>query len=218
MPSGIWLVSYLAFWLLLIVSTTLLVAVLRQLRILHSHWVVNDPDWGLPVGSIAPQLPTKDAFGRPVSLGSARGRKTLLVFLSRSCSTCHNVIRELPVYQLDDPNLEVIAIVTGTALQTRLFASAPGWLPDLHENVFVVADPDRSVMDPYKITAVPYAIAVDEDGVVGGKGSGFSSAEIGFLIHQTEELRDRRLARARRMDLPMLGGEPARRDVVETTA
>jgi hypothetical protein len=200
MTSGLWLYSYLALWGLLLLESVLLIAMLRQLKALHSYWVQNDPEWGLPLGALAPALAGGELFGRPVSLAADRGEKTLLLFLSRGCKSCRDTMLHVPSLHSRE-NLELVLVVRGKALETKLFL-AEFRRAERFPDVLVLPDADRALMDQYKVVAVPYAVVVDEDRRVGAKGTGTSPGEIEALIAHAEESRRQRQARADGGELP----------------
>src|SRR5438128_887334 len=111
MPTGLWLVAYGALWLVLLINSILLVGVIRHVAHLHSYRVQNDPEWGLPLESLAPALPPEDLFGRPVSLAPSRGRKTLLYFVSAHCSSCRQAMARVPLLSQTD-GLELVLVVS----------------------------------------------------------------------------------------------------------
>jgi hypothetical protein len=197
MPEGFWLYSFLGLWALLILNSAAIFALLRQVHDLHSYWVKNDPEWGLPLESLAPALPGVDVDGNPLSLGIARGRKSLLFFVSTGCSSCSQLMQRAGAFSHSE-ELELTVIVSATTLRTRLYV-AQYRKDELFPGVPLVADPDQEWMGYYKVNAVPYVVVVDEDGRIGGKGSVVTLAEIGQLIRQADELRDRRRQRAERM-------------------
>jgi methylamine dehydrogenase accessory protein MauD len=195
-----WLYSYLALWTLLLVVSFLLVVVLRQLRELYGYWVKNDPEWGLPLGALAPAVSGEDAYGRPVSLAAGRGKKTLLFFLSPGCRSCRTAMRGVPALR-EREDAELVLVVSGNPLQTQLFLANHRQdvaFPD----ILAVADAKRELAEQYKVAAVPYSVVVDEDGRVGAKSARWSLEEIASLVTSAEALRQRRRAREQGRELP----------------
>jgi peroxiredoxin len=199
MPTGIWLYSYLALWALLMTTSLLLVAVIRQVRDLHSYWGENDPAWGLPLGAPAPALPKEDLFGRPVTLGAERGKKTVLLFLSRGCPGCRAAMTEMPVLATRE-DMILVLVVSGKPLDARLFLAT--FRREIgFPHVPALADPDSKLTQQYNARAVPYVVVVDEDGRIGAQGA-VPLDQLGSLFHQADELRQRRLTGA---DGPVAG-------------
>jgi methylamine dehydrogenase accessory protein MauD len=200
-----WLYSYLALWTLLLLISFLLIAVQRQLRELYGYWVKNDPEWGLPLGALAPAVSGEDAYGRPVSLAAGRGKKTLLFFLSPGCKSCRAAMGRVPSLR-EREDAQLILVVSATPLQTQLFLA--GHRQDVaFPDVLAVADAKRELAEQYKVAAVPYSVVVDEDGRVGAKSAGWSLEEIDSLITAAEALRQRRQAREEGRELPLFSAE-----------
>lgn len=205
MPQGLWLYSYLGLWALLILTSLLLFAVVRQLRALHSFWVQNDPEWGLPLGALAPAVAGGDVFGNPATLGTARGKKTLILFLSRGCKACRQVVLMVPTLTRWEQT-ELLLVVGGSALDARLYM-AEHHREERFPSVPVLCDRDYGLMEKYKVSAVPYVVVVDEDGRVGAKGSPLASAEIAMLLRQSDELRRKRQEAAPRPGVGFISAE-----------
>jgi thioredoxin-related protein len=200
MPTGLWLYAYYFFFCIVVVESLLMIAVLRQLAALHSHFVKNDPNAGLPLGALAP-LPTgSDLFGRVVSLAAARGRKTLLFFVSPGCGYCREVMKLIPDIT-NTSGFEMALVVNSSELRTRLFLeehwrnlSVPGFP--------VIADEQNELAQRFVVSAVPHAVVVDEDGRIGGQGTPLGEPSVRRLLDQADQLRTRRWQRGQQ-------GEPS---------
>lgn len=148
MPTGVWLYSYCALWLLILLECLALILLVRQMGGLYEHWIRNDPDWGLPLGSLAPALPDVDLYGRTISLAASRGRKTVLFFLSPGCRSCKDSILRVPAIAKEE-DVEVVLVVRAGELQTKLFVSQH-YRDREFPDVPVTADPDNHVAGQYK--------------------------------------------------------------------
>jgi hypothetical protein len=190
MPTGLWLYAYYVFVALIVLETLLMIAVLRQITALHSHFVTNDPNAGLPLGALAPRLAGSDVFGRPLSLAAGRVRKTVLFFLSTNCSSCRPVMTLLPEIS-SRGNFELILVVGSSELKTKLFLEEH-WPGAATPPFLIVADGRSDVGGRYRVFGVPHAVVVDEDERIGAQGTATTPAEVGVLLSQTDELRRRR--------------------------
>src|SRR5438046_981558 len=144
MASGPWGYSYVGLWALLLLEGVLLFGLIRQMVRLYEHWIINDPDWGLPLGSLAPALPVKDLFGRPVSLAAARGKKTLLLFLSRGCKACRDTLALVPSMPRGKDK-ELVLVIAERDPQVASFVAelnSETGVPRMP----VIADGDRQIM------------------------------------------------------------------------
>ena len=190
MPTGLWLYAYFVFFAIVIVESLLMIAVLRQVTTLHTHFVKNDPNAGLPLGALAPVLSGDDLFGRPVSLSAARGKKTLLIFVSAGCSYCRPVMSVVPAI-LPSADFELILVVSSSKLRTRLFLEEH-WLEASTPAFPILADERTRLGERFRVSGVPHAVVVDEDGRIGAQGQPTSASAVALLLEQTDVLRKRR--------------------------
>lgn len=203
MPTGLWLYAYLGLWVLLLVETVVISALIRHIASLNAHYIKNDPDAGLPLGVLAPALIGEDIFGRPVSLSASRGRKTLIYFLSTGCPSCREVMGRS--YRLAAFNgVDLVVAVTANKTRAELFAME-FWRGNKPEHFAVLPDRHKDNYNNYQVSLVPYAVVVDEDGRIGAKGSAVGFAEVAHMIQQAEQLRLRRHNQARERELVVAG-------------
>src|SRR5580658_6975176 len=93
-------VSNGALWLVVIALSVALLAVIRQLGVLHERIAPVGALMlakGLKVGESAPEIAAQDLEGRAMTLGSVRadGRATLIVFVSPTCPVCKTLLPAL---------------------------------------------------------------------------------------------------------------------------
>jgi methylamine dehydrogenase accessory protein MauD len=190
MPSGLWLAAYLALWLLLIVESLLLVAVVRQVGRLHSYWARNETGAGLPLGSIAPVLVGNDVFGRSMPLAFGGAQKTLIFFLSPGCSSCQVALKLVSMLNpLED--VRFVLVFGAGEIKVKLFVTTFTSEESL-KDIPVLTDPDRVLTRHYQVAAVPYAVLVDEDGEIGATGLGMAENDIKAMLYRAAERRAER--------------------------
>lgn len=88
--SGLWLISYVALWVLVILQTIIVLGLVRQLGILQ---IRLGPEYnllatreGLELGFPAPDFHATDVtHRREISLTDLKGRPAVFVFISPSC-------------------------------------------------------------------------------------------------------------------------------------
>ena len=97
--EGIWLVSFIALWIIVILEGVLIVLLYRQLGMLYLGSASGVSRDGLAVGSPAPDFQLPDADGQTRRLSDYRGRNVLLLFGSPHCDPCRRLL----------PNLEEFA-------------------------------------------------------------------------------------------------------------
>lgn len=104
MTDGLWIASYVALWVLVIVLGIAVIALLRQIGVLHARlrpMGVHFGGEGLPRGVGAP-YPRRFSFGTQPW--------TLLAFTSRDCDICRSLAPGLRALarEYDDVRLEVV--------------------------------------------------------------------------------------------------------------
>lgn len=166
--TGVWLVSYIVLWLLVLGSVALLLALARQIGILHTRLGPTGAritNAGLELGTEAPRFSEYDLNGHLVTLGAERGKSTLLVFISPSCSVCGELapaIRTLHRHEQEYVEVVVVSMLDNQA-ENRAYVK--------HYNLGSVPYLVKPhIAEMYHITSSPYAILVDAEGNIFTKG------------------------------------------------
>jgi methylamine dehydrogenase accessory protein MauD len=163
--QGWWAASYVLLWLLVLALCAVVVALARQIGMLHlrlgPRGALEIDDEGPDLGEPPPAAIATTGDGADVSL-AAPGRGRLVLFVSPGCVLCQQVLPGLgPVasaagytaYAVSDLDL---------AETRRIFASAP-------PGVRVLSGPEAA--RAWKVPGTPFAVVVDEAGVVRAKGT-----------------------------------------------
>ena len=162
---------------------------------------------GLPLGAIAPVPFGEDIFGRPVSLGMSRGKKTLVYFVSTRCSSCRDALRMVHALHAL-PEMEVIVIFNAPRTNVLLLLAELWRNPEEAQMPFLIlTDEDGKTMQRYQVTLVPYLNVVDDEGFLGAKGMPGSLSETAFLCNQSDRLLKQR--HERKIDIPLRAREAA---------
>ncbi len=166
--SGWWAAAFVVQWVLLGVLAVVIVALARQIGVLHLRLgplgALEVDDEGPRLGD-APEIRTaRGREGPPTRVGGP-GPRRLLAFVSPTCPICERL----------RPSLPAAARAGGLVAQ-------------------VVSDPDLEVA--YGVPGVPFVVVLDELGVVRSKGTVNSLEQIEGLIDtarrrisEAEELR-----------------------------
>ena len=90
-------ISNFALWFVVLALLVALLAVIRQLGVLHERIAPTGALMlakGLKVGEAAPQVPVHDLEDAPRTIGapSSNGRATLLMFVSPTCPVCKSLL------------------------------------------------------------------------------------------------------------------------------
>lgn len=162
-------VSNVALWLIVIGLSVALLAVVRQLGVLHERIAPAGALMlakGLKVGELAPQVQVQDLDGRPISLGTARTdeRATLIMFLSPTCPVCKTLVPVLRSSLGSERDwLDIILASDGEPASQREFVLAHrlGGFP------YVVSAP---LGISYQVSRLPFAALIDAQGVLRARG------------------------------------------------
>jgi len=163
------IVSNVLLWVLVCVLSLVVVALTRQIGLLHERVapvgalaVARGP----AVGEPAPELAVENLDGQPIQLGGpdARDRKTLLFFLSPTCPVCATLL----------PTLR--RMVDSQAKKTRLLFASDG--PRADHEAFCqekgISNSDyvlsRDLGLSFEVSKLPYAVLIDESGTIRAKG------------------------------------------------
>ena len=163
------IVSNALLWILVIVLAGVVLALLRQVGVLHERvspvgaLVLHA---GPKAGEKAPELKLPDWFGEALSLGApaADGRSTLLFFLSPSCPVCKTLLPVLDsVRSAERRWLRVVLASDGPRAEHEAFVREHGL-----ERLGYVLSTELGLA--YGVAKLPYAVLVDEAGVVRATG------------------------------------------------
>jgi hypothetical protein len=152
--SGWWTAVFVVQWLLLAVLTVVVVALARQIGVLHLRLgplgALEADDEGPEIGS-APPVADARAFDGTTTLVGGPGPERLLAFVSPTCPICEQLLPSLPAA-----------------------AAAAGLVPQ------VVSDP--VLEGTYDVPGVPFVVVLDGAGVVRAKGTVNSLEQIEGLV------------------------------------
>jgi methylamine dehydrogenase accessory protein MauD len=162
-------VSNVVLWVLVLVLAAVVLALTRQLGVLHERIAPAGALMlarGLTVGEPAPALEVTDLAGRTLQPGAARsdGRSTLLLFVSPTCPVCKSLLPAVKASRRDERAwLDVILASDGDPAEQRAFVRAQG----LDDIVYVVS---TALGLACQVSRLPFAVLVDEQGIVRARG------------------------------------------------
>ncbi|MGH2749895.1 MAG: hypothetical protein ACRDK3_03330 [Actinomycetota bacterium] len=189
--SGWWAASYVALWILVVVLCVVVVALARQIGILHlrlgPRGALELDTEGPALGEGRPPLQTRDLDGQPVTVGG-RGAEQFLLFVSPGCAVCEQVL----------PSVGAVAEATG---------KHPIVLTDVDETETRLAFRHKRTAAPivasvesfknYEVPGTPYVVVLDAHGVVQAKGTVNNLEQMEGLI-DTARRREREAVEGRR--------------------
>jgi methylamine dehydrogenase accessory protein MauD len=163
------LISNLVLWTLLVALTLVVLAMVRQLGILHERIAPAGAlllQRGLKVGEAAPVVAVVDLDGQSRSIGAAAAdnRSTLLVFVSPTCPVCKALLPVLKASRRSERHwLDVILASDGAEEQQRQYVAANG----LSEIPYVLSPPLGMA---YQVGRLPFAALIDSGGILRARG------------------------------------------------
>ena len=180
--SGVWLISYLVLWAVVLFQGAVIFVLLRQLGVIYlgtAHGVAGD---GLDIGTRAPDFALSNLAGEPVSLTTFGGLPLLLVFGSPNCGPCKGLIPDLNVFSNERrEELHVLFLSHGEADATERFAREHGI------QVPVASFPDDGLANAYKARVTPFAFFIDSEGVIQAKGLANNREHLEMLVRSGTE-------------------------------
>lgn len=163
--DGWWAASYIVLWLLVVVLVFVVVALARQIGTLHlrlgPRGALEMDDEGPPLQEAPPPFDVTDLEGRHLSVGGP-GPGQLVLFVSPGCNLCEAVLPSIAaVGQVGD--LQPVVVADAGQEETRSLYG------DRRLKAPVV--PGTRVAQAYRVPGTPYAVILDELGVVRAKGA-----------------------------------------------
>ncbi len=162
-------ISNIVLWILVLVLAGVLLAVVRQLGVLHERITPAGAlmlNRGLTVGEAAPELEVVDLVGKSVHVGARRsdGRSTLLLFVSPTCPVCKTLLPAVKSSRKDERDwMDVVLASDGDVNEQRAFVRAQG----LEAIPYVVS---AALGLAYQVSRLPFAALLDENGVLRARG------------------------------------------------
>ncbi len=180
--SGVWLVSYIVLWAVVLAQGGIIFILLRQLGVIYLGSAQGVAGDGLAVGTSAPDFAVTNVAGEPVTLASFAGRPLLLIFGSPTCAPCKELIPDLNIFAAERrAELGVLFLSHGEADATRHMA-------DEHRIAVPVAHhPNDSIANAYQARVTPFAFLIDGEGVIRAKGLANNREHLEMLVRSAND-------------------------------
>jgi methylamine dehydrogenase accessory protein MauD len=163
------MISQVILWVMVIALSLVVLALARQVGVLHARIGPTGALMlakGLKVGEAAPLFEVSDADGRAHTIGAPgdERKSTLLMFVSPTCPICKTLLPVLKSSRRDERNwLEIILASDGEGASHAEFRRAHG----LEPFPYVISS---ALGMAYQINRLPYAVLLDDRGVVLARG------------------------------------------------
>jgi methylamine dehydrogenase accessory protein MauD len=165
--NDVLLYSNLLLWVVVLVLGAVVFGMVRQIGVLHERVAPMGAlanDRGPEVGEMAPDMKIAGMDGGLVQIGGPvpGGRSRLLLFVSPSCPICKKL---LPIARsfASGERLDVVIVGDGDVAEQREMIRA-----NCLEGIPYVNSPQVGMA--FQVGKLPYAILIDEDGVIRAKG------------------------------------------------
>lgn len=165
--QGFWLVSYIALWWMVLIEALAIVALLRQIGVLHLRVQpvgARTMNAGPEIGAQLPVLQAEDIFGQRVTV-VARGRPHLLLFVSPTCNACTELLPSVKtITRNEKDNLDVVLLTTVSDIElNRAYVQQ-------HRITSIPYIASPQITEEIGVRGAPYALVTDSEGVVRAKG------------------------------------------------
>ncbi|HUH40058.1 MAG TPA: methylamine dehydrogenase accessory protein MauD, partial [Castellaniella sp.] len=161
------IVSNVTLWVVVLALLLVILALSRQIGVLYERVAPMGAltiDKGPAVGDASPQFELADLIGRPQRIGFSGTRSQLLFFVSPTCPVCKKLL----------PILKSVANTERAWLDIAL--ASDGEMPEhlaFYRKAGLEAFPYLLSTDigmRFQISKLPYAVLIDENGIIRAKG------------------------------------------------
>jgi methylamine dehydrogenase accessory protein MauD len=165
--DGPWLIAFLALWALTLLLAAVVLAHSRLLGLLHHRLGPASAkflDDGPKLGATLSGLEGRTLEGEPWAHRFPSARPALVVFVSPQCQSCNALLPHVKDFVRTQGDLDLLVISTLDDLaMNRAYVAYLG----LHQLTYVVGP---KLAETLQVQGTPYALALDEGGVVRNKG------------------------------------------------
>ena len=166
--SGLWLISYVALWILVLAVAVVQVSVLRNLGVVYEAFRARPSEpralpSALTAGQRLPDVTWRTLAGQAVPVSEWMGSKRAFTLVSPDCAPCLDYMKELSegtrdLDPLDSTVKEWVVVSIGSQDGTTVLAQRAG----VPANVPILLDSDREVVAKWGIRRTPTVVVVDD--------------------------------------------------------
>lgn len=184
------IVSNIVLWAVTLALLLVVLALSRQIGVLYERVAPMGAltiDKGPAVGAASPRFELDDLLGRALRIGHGGARSQLLFFVSPTCPVCKKLLPILrSVARTEGAWLDIVLASDGEMPEHLAFYRKAGLKPF----PYVLS---TEIGMRFQVSKLPYAILIDEQGIVRAKGlvnsreqleSLFTAKEIGVASAQ----------------------------------
>jgi methylamine dehydrogenase accessory protein MauD len=164
------LVSNIVLWVLVVVLALVVLALARQVGILHERVApagALQPTEGPKVGELTESMALRDLHGNAVTIGGADadGRATLVLFISPTCPVCKSLVPTAKsLARKESPRLRLVFASDGDRPEEHVAYAEDLQLDDYP---YVLS---QALGMSYHVSKLPFALLIGADGSLQSKG------------------------------------------------
>jgi methylamine dehydrogenase accessory protein MauD len=172
-----------ALWIVVMILAGVVLVMLRQIGVLYERvapvGALMDSA-GPEVGEAAPVFRLPSLTGGEIAIGGPTGRATLLFFLSPTCPVCKKLLPILSDIRTAEKSwLDVALASDGDQQKQRAFIAQAG----LSEFPYALS---TELGMGFRVQKLPYAVLIDAQGMIRGKGLVNSREQLESLFNAHE--------------------------------
>jgi hypothetical protein len=174
-------VTYIALWALVL----LLFAAVFFLYRHHGKMLLDSKEGRVSQGPELykqfPSMRVRDMSGNTILLGRLSPQPIFIFFAQTTCKPCQEARAALAAFASKHQQmLETVLVCTGKVQEITEFAVS---LPDA---IRLVPDPHKDLLVQLRISSTPFAVILDQEGTVRGKGMPVTSEAFEWFVEQLE--------------------------------
>ena len=160
--SDLFVASYVLLWVVVVTGLVVVLGTARQVALLTRRFpfvdVVNEP--GPDLGQPVPPVEAVSLEGEPVLLRPPFTNRNVFVFMENGCTVCEEVLPEVRTISEETADVDLWVVLEAEPPATSAYRDG------LVQRSLVAS----GAFGAWKITTVPYACIVTEDGTLEAKG------------------------------------------------
>lgn len=166
--------SNIVLWVLVIALSLLVLALARQVGILHERVApagALQPTSGPKVGELTSRLDLRTLAGSQVVIGgeSSSGLATFVLFISPTCPVCKSLVPTAKsLIQSEKSRMQLMFASDGADTDKEL-AQHKSYVTDLHISDYPYIISQQLGMT-YEVSKLPFAVLIGADGILKSKG------------------------------------------------
>lgn len=175
--SQVFVVSYIALWILVVTMAVLLLLLYRHFGMMSLGTLEGVQRDGLPVGSAAPAISGITAEGTDTGWQPKNARPQVLLFAAPDCEPCATIMPYVARLARAGIGVDVAAVVPGP--RDEAVRMAKKYAPPYP----TMAEDGSGAFNQFRVRVTPFGFVIGTDGRVLAKGLCSDPARLRGLLH-----------------------------------